>query len=58
MSFEPLIKKYAYLALLAGALLEGETLVILAGFAAAQGYLYRSLVILIAFLGTTLPDQT
>ncbi len=58
MSFELLIEKYGYLALLAGTILEGETFVILAGFAAAQGYLHWSLVILIAFLGTTLTDQT
>lgn len=58
MSPELFIEKYGYLALFVGTIFEGETIVVLAGFAAAQGYLQWSLVMLIAFLGTTLTDQT
>jgi membrane protein DedA with SNARE-associated domain len=37
MNFAALISQYGYFALFAGALLEGETVLILAGFAAHQG---------------------
>jgi len=58
MSLELLIEKFGYLALFIGTMLEGETFVVLAGFAAQRGYLQLPLVVLIAFLGTTLTDQT
>lgn len=52
-----LIADYGYVALFVGALLEGETLLILAGFAAHQGYLQLHWVIGIALLGGFLGDQ-
>ena len=58
MSLELIIQKYGYFALFIGTMLEGETIVVLAGLAAHRGYLQLPLVMLIAFLGTTLTDQT
>ncbi|MGC2048947.1 MAG: DedA family protein, partial [Gallionella sp.] len=57
MSLSGLIADYGYVALFVGALLEGETLLILAGFAAHQGYLQLHWVIIIALLGGFLGDQ-
>jgi len=57
MSAEQLIHSFGYLALLIGALMEGETILVLAGFAAHLGYLKLPKVILIASLATTLCDQ-
>jgi membrane protein DedA with SNARE-associated domain len=57
MSVPQLLADYGYLGVLAGSLLEGETVLVLAGFAAHQGYLSLPLVILIAFLGGVLGDQ-
>jgi len=52
-----LIADYGYFALFAGTLLEGETVLILAGFAAHQGYLQLHWVIAIALCGGFLGDQ-
>ena len=52
-----LIAEYGYAAVFVGALLEGETVLILAGFAAHQGYLQLHWVIAIAMLGGFLGDQ-
>jgi membrane protein DedA with SNARE-associated domain len=57
VSLSGLITDYGYVALFAGTLLEGETLLILAGFAAHQGYLQLHWVISIALLGGFLGDQ-
>ncbi len=57
MSLHHLLANYGYLAVLAGSLLEGETILILAGFAAHQGHLSLPWVIAIAFFGGTLGDQ-
>ncbi len=57
VSFSGLIADYGYVALFAGTLLEGETLLILAGFAAHQGYLQLHWVIGIALFGGFLGDQ-
>ena len=54
---EALIAHYGYLAVLVGTFLEGETVLILAGFAAHRGYLQLPLVIAAAFLGTLFGDQ-
>lgn len=51
MSLPGLITEYGYAAVFVGALLEGETLLILAGSAANQGYLQLHWVITIALLG-------
>ena len=57
MSFDQLLADYGYLAVFAGSLLEGETILVLAGFAAHQGYLSLQVVLAIAFAGGTLGDQ-
>jgi membrane protein DedA with SNARE-associated domain len=57
MSLEHLLTSYGYLAIIIGTFLEGETILILAGFLAHRGYLELHLVILCAFLGTLLGDQ-
>jgi membrane protein DedA with SNARE-associated domain len=54
---EALIAQYGYLAILIGALLEGETVVLLGGFAAHQGYLNVTGVMVVAFVGTLTGDQ-
>jgi membrane protein DedA with SNARE-associated domain len=57
MSLPDLLDSYGYVALFGGALLEGETLLVLAGFAAHEGYMSLPLVVFIAFIGGTLGDQ-
>lgn len=57
MSLSELIAQYGYAALFVGTLLEGETLLILAGFAAHQGYLQLHWVIVVALVGGFLGDQ-
>jgi len=52
-----LIEHYGYAAILIGTFLEGETILILAGLAAHQGYLVLTWVILAAFLGSLCGDQ-
>jgi len=53
-----LLAQYGYLAVFVGSLLEGETVLILAGFAAHQGYLSFPTVVGVAFCGGTLGDQS
>ena len=57
MNYSSLIEHYGYFALLAGTLLEGETMLVLAGFAAFQGYLELRWVIVVALFGGFLGDQ-
>ena len=57
MSLAQLLSHYGYLAVFIGCLLEGETILILAGFAAHQGYLSFPLVLVLAISGGTLGDQ-
>ena len=57
MTLEYLISTYGYAALAAGTFLEGETILVLAGFAAYQGYLKLTWVIFWAFVGTLCGDQ-
>lgn len=52
-----LIRQYGYLAILIGTFLEGETILILGGFAAHMGYLDLPLVIASAFAGSFSGDQ-
>jgi len=54
---EHLIEQFGYLAILLGTFLEGETILILGGFAAHRGYLDLTLVITVAFTGTVIGDQ-
>ena len=54
---EALISTYGYAAVLVGTFLEGETILVLAGFLAHRGYLDLPWVMGAAFVGTTLGDQ-
>jgi membrane protein DedA with SNARE-associated domain len=55
--FESLLKTYGYWAILIGTFAEGETILILGGFAAHLGYLTLPWVILAAFVGGFCGDQ-
>ena len=57
MTFEYLVSHYGYVALVVGTFLEGETVLIAAGFAAHGGYLELQWVILTACVGTLAGDQ-
>ena len=57
MTAESELIKYGYAALALGTFLEGETILVVAGFLASRGYLSISLVILAAFAGTVFGDQ-
>ena len=50
------VSEYGYWAVVLGCLLEGETLLVLAGFAARQGYLHLPLVIAVAATSGALSD--
>ncbi len=52
-----LLQRFGYLAVFVGTLLEGETVMLMAGFAAHQRYLELPLVIVVAFAGGLLGDQ-
>ncbi len=54
---ESFVATYGYLAVFAGTLLEGETVLVAAGLAAHQGLLDLHYVILVAIVGGTLGDQ-
>lgn len=57
MTLENLIGNYGYYALFIGTLLEGETIMLIAGFMAHQSYLNIYLTIAVGFAGTLLCDQ-
>jgi membrane protein DedA with SNARE-associated domain len=57
LTLESAIQTYGYWAILAGTFLEGETILILGGFAAHRGYLELHWVIAAAFTGTFCGDQ-
>jgi hypothetical protein len=56
MSLTQLLADYGYLAVFVGSL-RGETVLVLAGFAAQQGYLSLTVTLTVAFVGGTLGDQ-
>lgn len=60
MSLSPsqLLAQYGYLAVFLGSVVEGESILLLAGFAAHQGYLDFWAVAALACLGGALGDQT
>lgn len=57
MSLEYILSTYGYVALLIGTFLEGETILVVAGFLAHRGYLELPWVIFFAFMGTLVGDQ-
>ncbi len=56
MTLQNFIENYGYYAVFVGAFLEGETVLILAGFAASRGYLALPYVMLVAFVASVLGD--
>jgi membrane protein DedA with SNARE-associated domain len=54
---EHLISQYGYLAILIGTFLEGETILVLGGFAAHRGLLWLPGVMAAAFVGSLASDQ-
>lgn len=52
-----LLSRYGYLTVLAGSFFEGETIVVMGGFAAHRGYLHLGGVMLLAFAGSLAGDQ-
>lgn len=54
---QQLIEQYGYLAVLVGTFFEGETVLVLGGFAAQHGFLRLDLVMLVAFIGSFCGDQ-
>jgi membrane protein DedA with SNARE-associated domain len=57
MNLPELIQTYGYGAVFAGTLLEGESVLLLAGFAAHRGYLDLPTVVGVAIVGSFLGDQ-
>ncbi|MEO8203204.1 MAG: DedA family protein [Betaproteobacteria bacterium] len=57
MDFTGLLEEHGYLGLVLGSFIEGETFVVLAGFAAQRGYLSLPLVIVVATLMNFAWDQ-
>ena len=57
MDLQSIIENYGYAAILIGTFLEGETILVLGGLAAHQGYLELTGVIFAAFMGSLCGDQ-
>ena len=57
MSLESIIAQYGYVALIFGTALEGETILVIAGYLAHRGYLHLNYVIAAAAFGTFVGDQ-
>ncbi len=57
MSISGLVEQYGYVAVFIGTFLEGETVLIFAGFAAHRGFLKLQDVMLVALVASTLGDQ-
>jgi len=57
MLLESLVETYGYAAVWLGAIIEGETFLLLGGYAAHGGYLELPWVILAAFTGSLMGDQ-
>jgi membrane protein DedA with SNARE-associated domain len=57
MSLETIVSTYGYPAIAVGTFFEGETILVLAGFAAHRGYLHLPWVVIWGFVGTLCGDQ-
>jgi len=57
MSLEELVSTYGYTAIALGTFLEGETILVLGGFAAHRGFLQLPWVVACAFIGSFVGDQ-
>jgi membrane protein DedA with SNARE-associated domain len=58
LSWQGYIESWGYVAVFLGSLVEGESVILVAGFLAHEGYLSLPKIILISFLGSLLADQT
>ena len=56
-TLQSLVENYGYYGVFAGAFLEGETVLVMGGFAAHRGYLALPWVMLAAFFGSLFGDQ-
>lgn len=56
-SFIPYVQEYGYWILIIGALIEGESILLLAGGAAYLGYFSLPMVMLVSFIGALIHDQ-
>lgn len=54
---ELFVKKWGYLAVLLGSMIEGESVILPAGYFAAQGFLNIYKIMFIAFMGSLVADQ-
>lgn len=52
------VENWGYIAVFLGSLVEGESIIFIAGFLAHEGYLSLPKIIIISFLGTLFADQT
>lgn len=57
MSLEEIVSTYGYIAIVIGTFFEGETVLVLGGFATHRGYLELPWVVICGFLGTLFGDQ-
>ena len=57
INLQQLIEHYGYLAVFIGALIEGETLLVMAGYLAHEGYLNLAVVMAVAAVGGFIGDQ-
>ena len=55
---EAFIATWGYWAVFLGSLIEGESVILTAGFLASQGYLSLTKIIAVSFIGTLFADQT
>jgi len=56
-NLQQLIEHYGYLAVFVGALIEGETILVMAGYLAHEGYLNLGVVMTVAAIGGFIGDQ-
>ena len=56
-SFIPYVQEYGYWVLIIGALIEGESILLLAGGAAYFGYFSLPMVMIVSFVGALIHDQ-
>lgn len=57
MTIDSLVREFGYLAVFIGTFLEGETILVVAGFAAYEAYLELPWVMVTAFFGSLFGDQ-
>lgn len=53
----PLVSNYGYIAVFLGSMVEGESVIFIAGFFAHEGILSLSKIIIVSFIGTLFADQ-